>query len=111
MLFVMRKKAPKQYWQMTSSELAAATKEFDREFVPTQPLSESDKEAHRRARAKAAAAKRNGKNNGRSRRSARRVAVSIEPGLLRRADAYARAHGTTRSQLVARGLSAIIGEG
>jgi hypothetical protein len=105
----MHKKAPKRYWQMTSSELAAATKEFDGEFVPTQPLSESDKAAHRRARAKAAAAKRNG-NIGKSRRPSRRVAVSIESGLLQRADAYARAHGTTRSQLVARGLSAIIGE-
>jgi hypothetical protein len=101
----MRKKPNKPYWEMSSTELAAATGEFDREFVPTRPLSEADKAAHRRARAKAA-----GGHNGKRQPSARRVAVSIESSLLRRADAYARAHGTTRSQLIARGLSAIVGE-
>jgi hypothetical protein len=35
---------------------------------------------------------------------AKRVQVSVEGGLLKRADAYAARHGLTRAQLVARGL-------
>ena len=37
-----------------------------------------------------------------------RVLVSVEPGLLARADALARAHGLSRSQLVARGIGAVL---
>jgi hypothetical protein len=36
------------------------------------------------------------------------VSVTIERGLLRRADAYAKSQGMTRAQLITRGLSAIL---
>ena len=39
---------------------------------------------------------------------AKPVYVTIERGLLRRADAYAKAQGMTRAQLVAKGLTSIL---
>lgn len=41
--------------------------------------------------------------------SVEEVKVYVERGLLGRADAYAEAHGMTRAQLVAAGLTAVIG--
>ncbi len=37
------------------------------------------------------------------------IAVTIEAGLLRRVDEYAKAHGFKRTQLIARGLRMIVG--
>jgi formylmethanofuran dehydrogenase subunit A len=37
------------------------------------------------------------------------ISLSIERGLLDRADAYAKQHGLSRAQLVARGLEVVIG--
>jgi hypothetical protein len=107
----MAKKTSKPHWEMNTAELAAATREFDQEFVPTKPLSAADKALHRRARQKAATHSRNnGKRNGRARTASRRIVVAVEPDLLRRTDAFAKSHGITRSQLVARGLAAIVGD-
>ncbi|HZK80978.1 MAG TPA: hypothetical protein VFC46_07925 [Humisphaera sp.] len=39
------------------------------------------------------------------------VAVSIERGLLQQADAYAKAHGLKRTQLIAKGLRLAMGNG
>ena len=38
------------------------------------------------------------------------IAVSLEIGLLKRADAYAKRHGLKRAQLISQGLRAIMGE-
>ena len=38
------------------------------------------------------------------------IAVTIETGLLRQVDEYAKAHGLKRTQLIAKGLRAIIGK-
>lgn len=40
-----------------------------------------------------------------------RIQATMERGLLRRADAYARRHGLTRSQLIARGLEKLLAAG
>ena len=40
----------------------------------------------------------------------RMIAVSIEAGLLRRVDAYAKEHKIKRTQLIARGLIRIVGK-
>ena len=96
----MRKKLPKPYWDMTTSELAEATREFDREFVPTKPLTPAMKAAQKRARRKM----------GRPRigQGAQRLMVTVERDLLRRADDFARRHKLTRSGLIARSLEALI---
>jgi|SRR5687768_18172996 len=117
---------------MDARELAEATKEFDREFVrdsfgappsealaqlrrakrraagskaddrvPGKPLTPAQRNRHRRAR----------RNAGRSKpaNGSARVLITIERRLLARADAHAKAHGTNRSQLIAKGLKALLG--
>jgi hypothetical protein len=39
------------------------------------------------------------------------VSISLEAGLLKKADAYAKRHGLKRAQLVAQSLRTVIGEG
>ena len=43
-------------------------------------------------------------------KGAKPVAVTIERGLLKRADAYARSHGMKRAQLIAHALKMVMGE-
>ena len=43
-------------------------------------------------------------------KGAKPVAVTIERGLLKRADAYARSHGMKRAQLIAHALMIVMGE-
>jgi hypothetical protein len=90
----------KKYWNMTTEELAEATKEFDQEgiaetFRPMTPAQE--------AVWRSAAQKR------RPRRSANAkavtvISVGIEAGLLQRADALAKKRGISRAELVAESL-------
>lgn len=43
-------------------------------------------------------------------KGAKMVALSIELGLLKRADAYAMQHGLKRSELIAKGLETVLGK-
>ena len=94
----------KPYWKMNTHELAEATREFDREFVADtfEPLTAADRELHRRAK----------KRGGRPKvgKGARRVLVTIEGGLLEETDAFAKANGFSRAQLIAQGLRAVMGK-
>jgi hypothetical protein len=94
----MARKSTKPYTQMTTAELRKATKEFDKEFIPTRPLTPVDRAKHRRARV------------GRPRigQGSQVVPVSIERGLLAETDDFARQHNIARSQLVAEGLRLIL---
>jgi hypothetical protein len=84
---------------MNAKELARATAEYDREWtgkgLPGKPLTAADRAKHRRAGL-----------GGRPRvgEGAQVVPISIERGLLRRADAFAKRHKLKRSQLFAEGL-------
>jgi hypothetical protein len=42
-------------------------------------------------------------------KGAKTISLTVEAGLLKRADAYAKRHGISRAKLVARGLEAILG--
>lgn len=88
----------KPYGKMNLAELREATREFDREFVPTRPLTDADKAKHRKARV------------GRPRvgQGSQVVPISIERGLLGEADALARRSKMARSQLVAEGLRLVL---
>lgn len=95
------RKKTKRWSQMTADELAAATKEFDKEgaiegFGPPPP--------HARARL-AKATKR-----GRPRKGAgvKVIAVSVERNLLARSDALAKHQKISRAALIARGLRAVL---
>jgi hypothetical protein len=93
-----------KFWDMKSFlALSDAEKEevwesLNREipFKETRPL--SPEQRRQWARMKRAA------RGNRSAKAAKVISVSIEGGLLERADAYARKNRLTRSQLVARGL-------
>src|SRR5437867_1664498 len=96
----MTRKKTKPYWEMNTGELADATKHFDKEFVPTWPLSKKIKRSFNKAK----------KKIGRPRigKGARRVLITIERTLLRQSDAYARRKKMSRSQLIASSLRALL---
>jgi hypothetical protein len=88
----------KSYARMNLSQLRQATREFDREFVPTRPLTVRDNAKHRQAQV------------GRPKigKGSQVVPISIERGLLEKADAFARRHNLRRSQMVAEGLRLLL---
>jgi uncharacterized protein (DUF4415 family) len=97
-------KPRKKYWQMTTKELAAATKEFDEEnvaetFVPLPPQAEAAWKAAKRKRPR-----------GRPRvgRGVKVVSVGIEASLLARTDTLAKKRGISRAKLVAEGLETVL---
>jgi hypothetical protein len=98
-------KPGKKYWEMTTAELAEATKEFDREGVAETfgPMTAEAEAAWKAARRK--------RPRGRPRvgRGVKVVSVGIEAGLLKRADAVARKRGISRAKLVAEGLETVLG--
>ena len=95
------KKTSKAYWEMEKKQLRAATREFDREGVAESfgPATGAAKKALGRA----------GKR-GRPRigRGAEKVRISVERGLLSQADRMAKALHVSRSELIARGLRAVL---
>jgi hypothetical protein len=95
-------KPKKPFHEMNADELAATTREFEREFVADTfgPLSAAGKAAHRRAR----------KRLGRPRigKGTRRINITIERDLLKKADRLARRKGINRSQIIAHSLVATL---
>ena len=97
-----RRGTSKPYWKMTTDELRKATAEFDQEFVaktfgePTPRQRAQDRRARRK--------------RGRPRvgLGARTVSVTIEKGLLARADRLAKRLHVHRANLIARGLQAVV---
>jgi len=99
----MKKKPSKPYWEMTTAELREATKEFDKPlkrdtFRPLTPALKAQL-----ARAKRKLPGRPPVGNG-----AERVLITLERGLLKQSDVYAKKHGLSRSQLISRGLQMIV---
>ncbi len=88
----------KKYWQMTAAELATATEQFDEPSIAdtSRPLTAAENAQWGRAKRK----------RGRPRIGAgfRRISVSIEKGLLRRADELAKQRRVSRSKLFAQVL-------
>jgi hypothetical protein len=97
-------KERKKYWDMTTEELAEATREFDEENAADTfgPLTPKAAAAWRAARRK--------KQRGRARGDGRVkvVSVGIDAGLLERADALAKKRGISRAKLVAEGLKTVL---
>src|SRR3954462_4109244 len=91
--------------KMLYSKLPVATLDqiashLDRELIPTKPLTPAMRNQERRAKHK----------RGRPvvGEGAEKVLISVERGLLRHADAYARRHNKNRSELFADALRQII---
>jgi hypothetical protein len=85
----------KPYWEMTTQELAEATKQFDEPMVvaKTQPLTPAEKRQWNRAKRKPGRPKVG--------QGFQRISVSIERGLLRRITALAKRLHVSRSKLFA----------
>jgi hypothetical protein len=86
---------------MTTAELAKATREFDKEFafLKTHPLTAKDRQRHECARKRGRPVVGLG---------AEKIRVSVERSLLDRADSFAEQHGISRSEMIARGLRAVM---
>jgi hypothetical protein len=86
---------------MTAVQLREATKQYDREYtgpgLPGKPLTSADRATHRKARGRPMVGK-----------GAKIVPVSIERGLLKRADTFAQRHKLKRSEMVAKGLRLVM---
>ncbi len=96
----MARKKQKPYWEMTASELAEATREFDAE-IPlsrTRPLSAKERLLWERATGKPKPAGRT------KRRGTAAVTVELDPKLVRQSVDYAAKHNMTLSEFVARSL-------
>lgn len=95
-------KNQKPFMAMNDEERAAATAEFDREMVidETEPLTLEMRAKWERAKRKRGRPKVGG--------GAKVVSVSLERGLLERADRAAKRLRLSRAQLVARGLRAVL---
>jgi len=97
-----RKKTVKAYWEMTTEELAEATKEFDEEFVADKAKPLTPQMARRWDRAKARPARR---EDGKGERV---IAVRLNGQLLERCTALAKKKGISRDVLIARSLHALL---
>ena len=97
-------KQTKPYTQMTAKELVAATAKFDKELVIDQSREPTQQETKQWQRAKR---KRGRPMQG---RGVKVISVSIEKGLLRKTDQLAKKLHTQRTQLIARGLEAILNQ-
>jgi hypothetical protein len=98
----VKTKPTKPYWEMNKEELAAATAEFDREFIADE-FGEPPPEALARLRRSDAKRGRPKIGNG-----VKVISLSVEQGLLARADRLAKKLKISRAQLVRRGLEAVL---
>ncbi|MFI5381148.1 MAG: hypothetical protein ACHRHE_17765 [Tepidisphaerales bacterium] len=94
----------KKYWEMNQAELAAATKEFDREFIAdkARPMTPAERAQERRARMR-------GPGRPKIGRGSQKIHITLERGLLENTDRMARQKGMGRSELIAQVLAAVIG--
>jgi hypothetical protein len=98
-----------RFMALTDAEKDAEVAIYDKfpQGFPSKPLRESDKALHRVARARGRAVARAA---GRPMvgKGAKIVPVSIERGLLKEADSFAKRHKLKRSQMVAQGLRLVM---
>jgi len=98
-----------RFMALTDAQKDAEVAIYDKfpEGFPSKPLRKSDKALHQRARARRLAVARAA---GRPMvgKGAKIVPVSIERGLLKDADSFAKRHKLKRSQMVADGLRLVM---
>src|SRR5688500_11223708 len=92
-----------RFMAMTPAQRDAEVAQFDREFVPTKPMSPAGKRLHKRAQRKP----------GRPRvgQGAKRLTITMERELVARADAFAKRKHLSRSELFAQGVRTLLKAG
>ena len=98
-----RAKAPasKPYWEMTTAELQAATKEFDQECIGESFRTATPAEQARFERARRRGRPRIGAGS-------KTISVTVEVGLLAKTDRLAKKLRVPRAVLIARGLRSVV---
>ena len=99
-----RKKSPVDaFLALPDAEKEALVAKLDREFIADEsmPLTPAMRRLWQRAKRKRPGRPRIGKG-------AKRVLITVEAGLLKRADAFARQKGISRSQLISHGLQSVM---
>jgi predicted transcriptional regulator len=96
------KKSTKPYSQMTAKELAKATSRFDEEFIIDRSVEQN---ADQKAQWRRAKSKRGRPTVG---KGVQVISVSIEKDLLKKTDRLAKKLHLRRTQLIARGLKAVL---
>jgi len=96
-------RASKPYWKMTTAELREATKEFDQECIGETFRPATTKEQARFERARKRGRPRIGAG-------AKTISVTVEVGLLAKADQLAKELRVPRAVLIARGLQAVLND-
>jgi hypothetical protein len=99
---VVNPRLPGRYGRMTAAELDAEVAMFDQDMIidRAKSLTRAQWAQERRARRKGARAENHS--------AAKRIVIKIDSRLLRRADAWARKHGTTRADVFALGLRTVL---
>jgi hypothetical protein len=100
---MMKKRSPiDEFIALSDAEKEKIVAEFDKEFIADtfKPLTPAQRKWWNRVRRK----------HGRPRKGLghKVISVSLEKGLLKRADAFVKKSGTTRAALIARGLESIL---
>jgi len=95
-------KVTKKYWEMTKDELAAATREFDREFIAekARPMTAQERAEEKRARRRGRAPAED---------KSEKIHITLKSSLLKEADRIAKQKGLGRSELIAQALATILG--
>jgi hypothetical protein len=97
-------KRKKKYWNMTTDELAEATREFDQEGIAEtfRPMTPSEEAAWQ------SAVQQRPAGRTRNDREVKVISLGIEAGLLKRLDRVAKKRGISRAKLAAEGLEAVL---
>ncbi len=92
----------KEYWELSTEELAAATIPFDEPFVAekSRPLTSEERKQWQRVKRK--------RGRPKVAQGFQRVSLSLEGGLLKRATALAKKRRITRSQLFTLAIEAVL---
>jgi hypothetical protein len=101
-----KESAIEQFIGLPDAEKERIARQFDSETVEqsiarSRPLNAAERRQWRRFKAKAGRPKVG--------RGAKTISLTVERGLLQRADAYAKLHGISRARLFAQGLESILG--
>lgn len=102
----MKTAKSKWYSRMRPADLDVMAAKFDREIdiAETEPLTPAMRRQEQQARRKKPGRPRVGAG-------AEKLRISMEKGLLKQVDAYARAKGITRSDLIAQSLRRVLKAG
>jgi hypothetical protein len=95
-----KKSRIEQFINLPDAEKERIVAPFDREFLPTRPLNTEQRRSWRRFKRKMGRPKIG--------QGTRIISVTVEKGMLKRLDQYAKSHALSRARVIAQGVEAIL---